>query len=409
MPTKRLTMRRIHRLMTLHFGAGAGTRVIARELGISHSTVREYLARITAAGITWPLPVAVTDETLERQLFANGGVRAGARHYAAPDWAVVARELKRPGVNLMILWEEYRAAHADGYAYSRYCQLFREFERRLSPSMRQTHVAGDKAFVDFSGKRMPIIDPKSCIFTPSCVTTCCRPGRSHARLRPEGLASKSPAKAFRYIYQDADNRVWTRIAGVVIAASRRLIRPATLPAPSVGRLTSPDEHAEQLHPSGSPPMALCEVAVPLPACGMAGAVRTAGDPVAARDDRWPLRGLVDWRRQLFHVRYRTHRRLRRPGAEASGLAGICGADWLHRRHGHGTVRRSGRARPAGSSRRRSETLVSGAKLIRANLSNANLMDADLTGARNLTQHQLDKTGGKPRALPPGLTLDKPPL
>ena len=56
MPTKRLTMRRIHRLMTMHFGAGAGTRVIARELGISHSTVREYLARIAAAGITWPLP-----------------------------------------------------------------------------------------------------------------------------------------------------------------------------------------------------------------------------------------------------------------------------------------------------------------------------------------------------------------
>ena len=159
MPTKRLTMRRIHRLMTMHFGAGAGTRVIARELGISHSTVREYLARIAAAGITWPLPVTVTDEALERQLFANGGVRAGARHYAEPDWAVVARELKRPGVNLMILWEEYRAVHTDGYAYSRYCQLFREFERRLSPSMRQTHVAGDKAFVDFSGKKIPIIDP----------------------------------------------------------------------------------------------------------------------------------------------------------------------------------------------------------------------------------------------------------
>ena len=161
MPTKRLTMRRIHRLMTMHFGAGAGTRVIARELGISHSTVREYLARIVAAGITWPLPVAVTDEELERQLFANGGVRAGARHYAEPDWAVVARELKRPGVNLMILWEEYRAIHTDGYAYSRYCQLFREFERRLLPSMRQTHVAGDKAFVDFSGKKIPIIDPIS--------------------------------------------------------------------------------------------------------------------------------------------------------------------------------------------------------------------------------------------------------
>jgi hypothetical protein len=31
---------------------------------------------------------------------------------------------------------EYRAVHPEGYAYSRFCQLFREFERRLSPVMR---------------------------------------------------------------------------------------------------------------------------------------------------------------------------------------------------------------------------------------------------------------------------------
>ena len=105
MPTKRLTMRRIHRLMTLRFGAGATTRAISRELGISHSTVREYLARIAAAGITWPLPAELTDRELEQRLFVNGGVRVGARHHVEPDWAAVARELKRPGVNLMILWE----------------------------------------------------------------------------------------------------------------------------------------------------------------------------------------------------------------------------------------------------------------------------------------------------------------
>jgi transposase len=68
-------------------------------------------------------------------------------------------ELKRPGVNLLVLWDEYREVHPEGYAYSRFCQLFREFERRLSPTMRQQHVAGDKAFVDYSGKRVPIADP----------------------------------------------------------------------------------------------------------------------------------------------------------------------------------------------------------------------------------------------------------
>jgi transposase len=84
---------------------------------------------------------------------------AGARYHAEPDWAALVRELKRPGVNLMVLWDEYRAVHPQGYAYSRFCQLFREFERRLSPTMRQQHAAGHKAFVDYSGKLVPITGP----------------------------------------------------------------------------------------------------------------------------------------------------------------------------------------------------------------------------------------------------------
>ena len=61
--------------------------------------------------------------------------------------------MKRPGVTMMILWEEYRETHLSGYCYSQFCDLLRGFERRLTPVMRQHHVAGDKAFVDYSGKR----------------------------------------------------------------------------------------------------------------------------------------------------------------------------------------------------------------------------------------------------------------
>ena len=130
-------MRRIKQLLTMHFGAGASTRAIGRELGIAPSTVREYLARAAAAGIGWPLAADVTDESLVARLFVNAGVVRRARFHAEPDWAALARELKRPGVNLMVLWEEYRDGHPDGYGYSRFCDLFREFERRLSPVMRQ--------------------------------------------------------------------------------------------------------------------------------------------------------------------------------------------------------------------------------------------------------------------------------
>jgi transposase len=152
-------MRRIRQLLALHFGAGASSRAIGAELGIAPSTVREYLARAAAAGVVWPLGADDTDESLMARLFVNAGVRAGVRFHAEPDWPALVRELKRPGVNLLVLWEEYRAAHPEGYAYSRFCQLFREFERRLSPVMRQSHAAGHKAFVDYSGKRVPITDP----------------------------------------------------------------------------------------------------------------------------------------------------------------------------------------------------------------------------------------------------------
>ena len=91
-------------------------------------------------------------------MFGRAGFATGRRR-AEPDWAALARGLKRPGVTMMILWEEYRESNQDGYGYSRFCDLLRGFERRLSPVTRQHHVAGEKAFVDYSGKRIPIVDP----------------------------------------------------------------------------------------------------------------------------------------------------------------------------------------------------------------------------------------------------------
>ena len=159
MPAERLSMRRIRELLRLHFGAAASDRAIARELGVARSTVQDYLARAAAAGLGWPLPDELTDEALEERLFASAGTKPGLRRHAEPDWAALVCAMKRPGVSLTVLWEEYRDVHPGGYGYSRFCELYRDFEHRLSPTMRQHHVAGDKAFVDYSGKTIPIVDP----------------------------------------------------------------------------------------------------------------------------------------------------------------------------------------------------------------------------------------------------------
>jgi len=159
MPARReLTMRQLRQMLRLHHD-GVSAREIGRTLGVARSTIQDNLVRARKAGIGWPLPAEWSDVVLEQRLFARSGVKPGQRRRREPDWTALARELKRPGVNLMVLWEEYRLLHPDGYGYSRFCDLHREFERRLSPVMRQHHVAGDKVFVDYSGKKIAIVNP----------------------------------------------------------------------------------------------------------------------------------------------------------------------------------------------------------------------------------------------------------
>ena len=84
-----------------------------------------------------------------------------ARDRALPDWGVLHQERKKPGVTLALLWMEYRAVHPSGLAYSQFCERYRRWAAALKPSMRQVHRAGEKLFVDFSGKRPHLVDPRT--------------------------------------------------------------------------------------------------------------------------------------------------------------------------------------------------------------------------------------------------------
>jgi transposase len=152
-------MRRVREILRLQYEVGASDRAIARSVGVARSTVWLCLSRVTAAGLAWPLPETLTEGALEALLFAGGGAAPGVRHKAEPDWVAVHRELRRPSMTLMLLWEEYRQANPDGYQYSRWCELYRAWEGRLSPTMRQVHPAGERLFVDFAGQTAEVVDP----------------------------------------------------------------------------------------------------------------------------------------------------------------------------------------------------------------------------------------------------------
>ena len=149
-------MRQVREVLRLRT-AGVGLNEIARRVGVAPSTVRLTLKRLATAGLSWPLPAEMTDGALETALFTAAGTKQGHRRHAEPDWAEIHRELKRKHVTLTMLWDEYIERCPDGYRYSRFCELYRGWASRLSVTMRQTHIGGDKLFVDYAGDTVPVI------------------------------------------------------------------------------------------------------------------------------------------------------------------------------------------------------------------------------------------------------------
>lgn len=158
MPNERLSMRHIREVLRLHHSVGMSQRTVARSLGLAQGTVSKYLNRTRRAGLNWPLPPELDDDVrLENRLYPPPPDLPSEQR-PQPDWAVVHSELRRPGVTLMLLWEEYCDSTANAFSYSWFCERYKEWADKLKPTLRQVHVAGEKLFVDYSGHTMEVID-----------------------------------------------------------------------------------------------------------------------------------------------------------------------------------------------------------------------------------------------------------
>jgi len=157
MPAERLSMRKIREVLRLSWGGKLSPREVAQSCGIGRTTVREYVQRARRAGVGWPLPEGLSDSALEALLFAPPVSPANALR-PLPDWRGVHEALRGKGVTLLLLWEEYKAVHPEGYEYSRFCELYRQWAGALPVWMRQTHRPGEKLFVDYAGMTMPVQD-----------------------------------------------------------------------------------------------------------------------------------------------------------------------------------------------------------------------------------------------------------
>ena len=116
-------MRQIRQTLRLHYEVGLSYAQIGRALGVAKATVGKTVMFARAAGVDWATAQMLTDEALEARLYKPPVARASAR--LEPDFAQIHQELKRPGVTLVLLWEEYQrgqtAAGEPAYKYTSYC------------------------------------------------------------------------------------------------------------------------------------------------------------------------------------------------------------------------------------------------------------------------------------------------
>ncbi|QHF00517.1 IS21 family transposase (plasmid) [Pseudomonas cannabina pv. alisalensis] len=132
-------------------------RAIGRLAKTSHNTVRNIRHQLEMSGESWAELKHLDDQALESRLYSRP--RAPVARKTRPQWLEVHEQLKQPDATLEVLWQEFREGDPNGVSYTQFTRLYREWVKTQKVSMRQVHLAGDKCFVDFCGRTMPITDP----------------------------------------------------------------------------------------------------------------------------------------------------------------------------------------------------------------------------------------------------------
>ena len=149
-------MRKITEVLRLKFEAKLSHEKIGRAVGLSKGAVNKYVSLAQAQGLSWPLPEAMDEASLEARLYPP---RTPATRFGEPDYPRIHQELKRKGVTLQLLWSEYMAAHGEqALRYSQFCHRYRQWREQQKRSMRQIHRAGEKLFIDYCGPTVPVVD-----------------------------------------------------------------------------------------------------------------------------------------------------------------------------------------------------------------------------------------------------------
>ena len=155
MPRERTSMQSLREILRLALHLQLSANAIHKATQVSRGTIQACIQKARRANLTWPLPDELDDTALESLLYSPQSKRTTR---CLPDCEQIHTELSKKGVTLMLLWEEYAQRYPDNcYSYWHYARLYRQWRGKQDVVMRQSHIAGEKLFVDFAGPGVPII------------------------------------------------------------------------------------------------------------------------------------------------------------------------------------------------------------------------------------------------------------
>lgn len=161
MANKRIEMRKIRELLRLKFEQNISARKAATIVGIGKTAASQYVSGFKSSGLSYTNVATMPDSDLLNAINAKKESENPRFKELSKQFPYFEKELKRTGVTLQLLWREYMESQSGCYGYSQFCHHYYHWRKETKVSMRMEHKAGDKMFVDFTGKKLSIVDAKT--------------------------------------------------------------------------------------------------------------------------------------------------------------------------------------------------------------------------------------------------------
>jgi len=158
MSKRRTSLKKIREIIRMHQELGLSNRTISKATGVSRPIVSQYIKDIKSAGLNSNEVQKMPDDVLLEILTGKNSKGSERYKHLLSNFESYSRELKKVGVNMKVLWEEYIQENPAGYSYSQFCFHYQVWKNASDISMHIQHKAGDKLFVDYAGKKLHITD-----------------------------------------------------------------------------------------------------------------------------------------------------------------------------------------------------------------------------------------------------------